>query len=62
MGGLHIAAVECNYQEIDGQLKEQFIYGLNDKHMPKEIIKQLTVTNNDDHITSGGVLDICKEA
>ena len=29
MGTLHIAAVECNYQEVDNQLKEQFIHGLN---------------------------------
>ena len=56
MGRLHVAAVECNYQEIDRQLKEQFIHGLNDKHMLEEIIKELTVTSNDDHITSGGVL------
>ena len=56
MGRLHVAAVECNYQEVDRQLKEQFIHGLNDKHMFEEIIKELTVTNNDDHITSGGVL------
>ena len=51
-----MAAVECNYQEIDRQLKEQFIHGLNDKYMLKEIIKELTTTKDDDHITSGGVL------
>ena len=31
MGRLWVAAVECNYQEVDRQLKEQFIHGLNDK-------------------------------
>ena len=56
MGRQCIAAVECNYQEEDRQLKEQFIHGLNDKYMLEEIIKELTATNNDDHITSGGVL------
>ena len=56
MGRLCIAAVKCNYQELDRQLKEQFIHGLNDKHMLEEIIKELTVTSNDDHITSRGVL------
>ena len=56
MGRLHVAAVKCNYQEVDRQLKEQFIHGLNDKHMLEEIIKELTATNNDDHITRGGVL------
>ena len=56
MGRLCVAAVACNYQEIGRQLNEQFIHGLNDKHMLEEIIKELTVTSNDDHITSGGVL------
>ena len=51
-----MAAVECNYQEVDRQLKEQFIHGLNDKCILEEIIKELTTTKNDDHITSGGVL------
>ena len=56
MGRLWVAAVECNYQEVDRQLKEQFIHGLNDKCMLEEIIKELTDTKNEDHITSGGVL------
>ena len=56
MGSLCIAAVECNYQEIDRQLKEQFIHGLNDKHMLEEIIKELRATSNGNRITSGGVL------
>ena len=29
MGRLHVAVAECNYREIDQQLKEQFIHGLN---------------------------------
>ena len=56
MGRLHIAAVECNFQEVDRQLKEQFIHGLSDKCMLEEIIKELTATSNDDCMTSGGVL------
>ena len=56
MGMLCVTAVECNYQEIDRQFKEQFIHSLNDKHMLEEIIKELTVTSNDDHIMSGDVL------
>ena len=55
MGRLHIAAVECNYQEVDRQLKEHFIHGLNDKYMPEEIIKELIAANNNDHIPSGTV-------
>ena len=56
MGRLPIVAVECNYQEVERQLKEQFISGLNNKYMLEEIIKELMATNNDDHITSGGML------
>ena len=32
MGRLHVAAVECNYQEVNRQLKAPFIHGLNDKY------------------------------
>ena len=46
MGKLHVAAVECNYREVDRQLKEQFIHGLNNKCMLKEIIKELTITRD----------------
>ena len=56
MGRLWVAAVECNYHEVNRHLKEQFINGLNDKCMLEEIIKELTSTRNDGHITSGGVL------
>ena len=33
---------ECSYREIDNQLKEQFIHGLNDKVMLDEVIRELT--------------------
>ena len=56
MGRLHVPVVECNYQEMDRQFKEQFIHGLKDKHMLEEIIKELTATSSDDHVTSGSVL------
>ena len=52
----HVAAVECNYQEVDRQLKEHFIHGLNNKYMLEEIIKELTATKNNGHISSGDVL------
>ena len=42
MGRLCIAAVECTHQEVNRQLKEQFIHGLNDKCMLEEKIKELT--------------------
>ena len=31
MGRLCMAVAECSDREVDGQLKEQFIHGLNDK-------------------------------
>ena len=41
-GRLHMAAAECSYREVDQQLKEQFIHGLNDKTMLDEVIRELT--------------------
>ena len=60
MGRLWVAAVECNYQEVNRQHKEQIIHGLNDKSMIEEIIKELTTEKIDDHITCGGVLTWAK--
>ena len=37
-----MAAAECGYKEVDRQLKEQFIHGLNDKIMLDEIMRELT--------------------
>ena len=31
--------MECNYKEVDRQLKEQFIYRLNDSEMLTEIMR-----------------------
>ena len=56
MGRLHVAAAECGYKEIDRQLKEQFIHGLNNKGMLGKIIKELTIKSNDEQTTSEGVL------
>ena len=56
MGTLKVTAIECNYQEVYKQLKEQFIHGLNDKNMLEEIIKELTTVKSNDQITSGNVL------
>ena len=38
MGRPRLAAVECNYKEVDKQLKEQFMHGLSDNDMLAEII------------------------
>ena len=56
MGRWHVAAVECNCRELDRQLKEQFIHGLNDKDMLGKIIKELIASNSDDEITSEDML------
>ena len=56
MGRLCVVAVEYNYREVDRQLKEQFICGFNDRCMLEEIIKELPSTNDDEQITSEGVL------
>ena len=56
MGRLHMAVVECNYREVDQQLKEQFIHGLNDKVLLEEVIRKLTTRKNDEQTTSEGVL------
>ena len=60
MGRLHVAVTECNYRELDRQLKEQFIHGLNDKLKLDEIIRELTTKNNDEQVTSEGVLTWAK--
>ena len=38
IGRLRTAVAECKYKEVDRQLKEQFIHGLNDDEMLVEII------------------------
>ena len=42
MGILWLSAIECNYKELNRQLKEQFIHGLNDTDDLGEIIRELT--------------------
>ena len=56
MGRLHVVAAESNYRELDRELKEQFIHGLNDKVMLDKIIRELTAKNNDEQVMSEGVL------
>ena len=56
MGRLQVAAAEYNYKEIDCQLKEQFIHGLNDKMMLEEVIRELTTKGSNDQTTSEDML------
>ena len=60
MGRLHVAVAECNYKELDRQLKEQFICGLNNKLMLDEIIRELTTKDSDEQVTSDGLLILGK--
>ena len=56
MGWLQMAAAECGYKEVDRQLKEQFIHGLNDKIMLDKIIRDLTSRTGNVQMTSEDVL------
>ena len=53
---LYVAVAECNYRELDRQLKEQFIHGLNDKVMLDKIIRELTTKNYNEQVISEEVL------
>ena len=56
MGWLWMVAAECGYKEVDRQLKEQFIHGLNDKIMFDEIIRELTSRTSNVQTTREDVL------
>ena len=56
MWRLQVVAAECHYKEIDCQLKEQFIHGLNDKMMLDKVIRELTTKHSNDHTTSEDIL------
>ena len=56
MGRLWIAVVECNYKEVDRELKEQFIHGLNDRVRLDEIVRELTAKINSKQMNSVDVL------
>ena len=56
IGRIWLAAVGFNYIEIDRQLKEQFIHGLNDNEMISEITRELTKKEENKILTSHQVL------
>ena len=56
MSRLQLTAVECNYKDIDRQLKEQFIHGLNDNDILVDIIRKLSKREESKNVTSGQVL------
>ena len=55
MGRFGISAAECNNNDIDRQLIDQFIHGLNDNSMMVEIVRELTKGGNN-KVTSNQVL------
>ena len=61
MSRLRTTAVECNYKEMDRQLKEQFIHGLNDGEMLAEIVRELTKCEENITICCENVLTWAKE-
>ena len=56
MGRLSIAAIECNYEELDRQLQKQFMHTLIDNDMMVEIIKEFTKSVENKYVTSNQVL------
>ena len=42
-----MALVECKYKEVDIQVKEQFIHGLNNDKMPVVVTRELTMCRED---------------
>ena len=61
MGRLRTSVVECQYTEVDRQLKEQLIHGLNDDERLAEVISELTKCGKDVTIPSETVLAWTKE-
>ena len=61
MDRLWLLVVECNYKELNTQLKEQFIHGLNDTDMLGEIIWELAKIHENTEITSEIVLSWVKK-
>ena len=51
-GKIRLAAIECSYKEIDRQLKEKFMHRLNYSDMLAEIIRELTQTDGNTHVSS----------
>ena len=56
MKRLRIVAKECNYQELDRWVNKQFIHGINDDSMVKEISCELKAVRNINKVKSDWVL------
>ena len=60
MDSLRLSTIECNYKEINRQLKQQFIHSLNDTDVLGEVIWELTKIKEMRKITSKNVLSWAK--
>ena len=60
MGRLRTGAVRCKYKEVDRQLEEQLIQGLNDDEMLVEIIRELTKCEENVTLPNETVLEWAK--
>ena len=51
-GRTRVVAIECDYKELDRQLKEQSIYGPNGSGVLAEMFSELTKTDEDMQVSS----------
>ena len=56
MKRLRRAAKECNYQELDRQIKEQFIHAITDDNMLIQISSEFKAMKNTRKVASNQVL------
>ena len=49
---VRVAANECDYQEQERQIIEQFISGLNDEHVQNKILSEIKTRSKTDKITN----------
>ena len=53
---VRLAANECEYEEQDRRVREQFICGINDEQMHSKMISEIKARSKADKITSKQVL------
>ena len=60
MGRFRTAAMKCNYKEVERQLKERFIHGLDYSEILTEIIRELIKSDKNMMIPSEHVFTWAK--
>ena len=61
MKRVRLEVEECEYSEIDRQIKEQFICGLDDEGMQVKIMSEIKTKSKTDNIISEQVLMLAKQ-